>query len=559
MSIRYPKSADYQAAIQSPDLFLNDTVLRKGRALTDANNLPKVRSGGFAAVYFLEAESVTYAVKCFTRSTQNLEHRYRLITAWLAEHPLPWFVAFEFQPQGIYVNQAWWPLVKMDALDSPVITSWISSHLNSRDLFQLRKNFQSMILDLEAQQIAHGDLQHGNILTGPQGQLSLIDYDGMFIPGMPAEYQSEVGHKNFQHPARKASDFNSGLDRFSALVIDLSLEALSLDPNLWENYHDGENLLFNMYDYRDPHNSRVLREIARLPGLEPKVRDLIRICSLPLSQTPAFSAWVAGSYSLPEENKTMETPALPTRTRSQYPVLSGDYKHIILSYEGEIVTVFGLIRTVHRGNTKYGKPYYFLNFGDWRQGDCYIIIWSEGLEYLAAQGIRPESFEGRWISFTALVEEYQGKPNLVFYPDQGARINLLQSEDKKRLQKEMLDWEEYSPDISVLSSDTGQPAPRPSSNREVLARIHAQATAPAPRPAPAAGGNCWIAGVVYQDPLHPRVLALRRYRDSVLASSSWGRLVISLYRSSAPRFSIFLSRHPRLCRILRRLLDYFSG
>ncbi len=97
-----------------------------------------------------------------------------------------------------------------------------------------------------------GDLQHGNVMISRSGDPILIDYDGMYVPGMPYQASNEVGHPNFQHPERSGSFFNEKIDRFSSIVLYLSLHCLASEPSLWKKYHTGENLLFSRKDYQDP-------------------------------------------------------------------------------------------------------------------------------------------------------------------------------------------------------------------------------------------------------------------------------------------------------------------
>jgi hypothetical protein len=59
------------------------------------------------------------------------------------------------------------------------------------------------------------------------------------------------------------------------------------------------------------------------------------------------------------------------------------------------------IGTAQRGKGR-GRPYVFLNFGDWRGDSVRITIWSEGLASLATPP--DNSWEGKWISVTGLVE-----------------------------------------------------------------------------------------------------------------------------------------------------------
>jgi len=79
--------------------------------------------------------------------------------------------------------------------------------------------------------IAHGDLQHGNIIMCNH-ELRLVDYDGMYVPAMKNFMASELGHPNYQHPARAPHHFGPYLDNFSAWVIYASIKALQVDPLL---------------------------------------------------------------------------------------------------------------------------------------------------------------------------------------------------------------------------------------------------------------------------------------------------------------------------------------
>ena len=115
--------------------------------------------------------------------------------------------------------------------------------------------------------LAHGDLQHGNILV-ENGELRLIDYDAMFIPGMSGR-SHEVGHRNFQHPKRSESDFDGRLDHFSAWVIALSLRALVIEPKLWSEVQGGdEGLLFRKEDFLKPDSSKVFAALSKLGDKE---------------------------------------------------------------------------------------------------------------------------------------------------------------------------------------------------------------------------------------------------------------------------------------------------
>ena len=44
--------------------------------------------------------------------------------------------------------------------------------------------FCKMAAWLRSQLFAHGDIKPDNIIVRPDGSLSLVDYDGMFVPSM---------------------------------------------------------------------------------------------------------------------------------------------------------------------------------------------------------------------------------------------------------------------------------------------------------------------------------------------------------------------------------------
>src|SRR5436305_8445438 len=112
--------------------------------------------------------------------------------------------------------------------------------------------FAELVGELRAAGIAHGDLQHGNILVAPGGDLRLTDYDGMYVPALSGLESNELGHRNYQHPGRRRSEFGPHLDDFSSWVIYASLTALSIDPVLWGRLDGGDEcLLIRSRDLRD--------------------------------------------------------------------------------------------------------------------------------------------------------------------------------------------------------------------------------------------------------------------------------------------------------------------
>ena len=231
--------------------------------------MPKPISGAFASVFTIEGiNGRRWAVKCFTRFVADQAIRYQQISEALRTVSKPWRVEFEYLPIGVLSQGRWFPALKMEWIDATGLMSFIENHLWQPDkLSDLALKFAQMVEDLSLLGIAHGDLQHGNLLVTSSGELKLIDYDGMFVPSLAQMGACEKGHENYQSPSRTMNTWGPDLDNFSTWIIYASLVALTIDPTLWTLLHDqgDEALLFNHADFADQHNSRALQTLAQNP------------------------------------------------------------------------------------------------------------------------------------------------------------------------------------------------------------------------------------------------------------------------------------------------------
>ena len=115
-----------------------------------------------------------------------------------------------------------------------------------------------------SQEFAHGDLKPDNIIVREDGQLVLVDYDGMFVPAMKGQKSRELGSVDYRHPLRKEDVFNSSIDDFSIASIALSLKAISLKPELLNEFGAADRLLFSAKDYQNIGDSECLKAIQSL-------------------------------------------------------------------------------------------------------------------------------------------------------------------------------------------------------------------------------------------------------------------------------------------------------
>ncbi|MFF4691363.1 hypothetical protein [Streptomyces sp. NPDC001307] len=261
---KFPTGANYAEALQHPELCFRDPDLQHGTVQQSPVLGPKAISGNFASVFSVTApDGERYALKCFTRDTSAIGARYTAISTALraldtGSLSQPWPVRFEFLEQGVLALGDWFPVVRMAWVQGTDLMSWIDHHRHdSAAVHALADRFLAMVGDLEDHGIAHGDLQHGNILVADDSTLRLVDYDGMYVPALKGEAATENGHRNYQSPQRGAADFGPAMDRFSAWLIHLSLLAVATDSSLWTQLHDsqGEYLILSEPDFKDPATS----------------------------------------------------------------------------------------------------------------------------------------------------------------------------------------------------------------------------------------------------------------------------------------------------------------
>lgn len=277
----WPTMTDYQEAIQSPNLAFLDPDLRTGSVVTNALGLPRPITGGFASVYELHTSSGRWAVRCFLRDFSDQQTRYNLIASHLQNHRLPYLVQFEYLRSGIRVQGSLFPILKMQWIEGKPLNKYIEEHLtNASELEMIEKRWGHVLGELKKARIGHGDLQHGNVLALPSGELRLIDYDGMWVPALDGMGSHEVGHSAYQNPKRTERDFHEQVDTFAGTVITLAIRALRRNPALWDSFNNDDNILFTRQDFLDSSQSALFASLIGLQDAEVTVmaKELIRQC-----------------------------------------------------------------------------------------------------------------------------------------------------------------------------------------------------------------------------------------------------------------------------------------
>ena len=270
----WPSRADYTQAVRDyPDRSLKDTKLEGGKPRRAKDNFLASYEGGWSIVFPIEKASKTFALRCWIKDVVDAEIRYQKISAHLAQENLPYFVDFEYVPEGIWVRGTKYPITRMEWANGLPLRAFIAQNLQEADVFRtVATEFQKMVAALHVHDISHGDLQDGNILlnrNGAQVDIKLIDYDSVFVPALRGYPDSGiVGLPEYQHPQRIAGGGQTGekVDYFSELVIYLSFLSLAEKPELWNRFKDstGDGLLFSAADFKNPDTSGVFGELGKL-------------------------------------------------------------------------------------------------------------------------------------------------------------------------------------------------------------------------------------------------------------------------------------------------------
>jgi hypothetical protein len=453
--MRFPHPTDYQQAIQTPGLVFQEPELKKSQVKTDPMGMPIVSSGGFALTYCLKSPGgQQWAVRCFHKDVSDRQRRYEAITRFLQSHSSPIFMPVSYISDGILVNGQRYPIIKMPWIEGQTLSRFIEGNItaNPSVIKSLPGQFKQLVEALEGMAVAHGDLQHGNIMVS-RGRLVLVDYDGLYVPALKGWPSAETGHVNYQHPARQ-NEFGPILDRFASIVIYLALETLVKRPELWQKYSTGENLLFNQKDFHSPDSSPLLRELETISSLAPLAQSFRVICKYSLDRVPRLDDFLRGQ--LPTGAPQVSAPMA---YRSQYPVIAATNLEGLWTKIGQRVTVVGCITNYRRRQTSSNLPYVFLNFGDWQIGCLTLVIWHETLQLFEMQRKNPINYKNKWVSVTGLLVEYasRGKtkrPQIII--EMPSEIEILYGDEREAEQRLLAQMGNPSvlPTLSSLMTNT---------------------------------------------------------------------------------------------------------
>ena len=282
--MQYPLISEYVDAIRSAEDNLDK--LRDLRPVFDSNGTPIMSSGNFAVVFKMKDVRTgrMYAVKCFTREQEGREEAYRQIADELEFVQSSYLAKVRYYDHELFVDtnssdDSEFPVLLMDWVEGETLDRYVRRNINDTyALEMLAYNFSRLAMWLLPQPFAHGDLKPDNILVQDDGSLTLVDYDGMYVPAMQGQKSRELGSPDFRHPLRTDADFNEHIDDFPAISILLSLRLIAADPSLLDSYGASDRLLFAESDYRDLSSCALLKNV--FPSHDVDINTLVSLFTI---------------------------------------------------------------------------------------------------------------------------------------------------------------------------------------------------------------------------------------------------------------------------------------
>ncbi len=278
----WPEPDEYKEALLNRATTCSDHEIQQGNLFqTPTGALRRLNKGG--SPYVLVYRVDNRVVRLFTSDIDNdtspppdIDQRYQAITAWQRRmeargQALPYLVSHHWIKPGLMIQQKSYPFLKVDFVDGGQKLGdflW-KNHQHQPSLRLLAEKWLQMMRELEQARVAHGDLDLSNVLVQgryPGLKLFLVDFDGMYVPDLAGAglAVAERGHLHFQYPPRA---FGPTMDRFSSLVIYLSLCALAQQPTLWDTLHATESqTLLGAGDFQRLGQSAAFAKLKRETG-----------------------------------------------------------------------------------------------------------------------------------------------------------------------------------------------------------------------------------------------------------------------------------------------------
>lgn len=235
-------------------------------------------AGGESVIFKVLMDGSAFALKCYATTKQDLKERYEQLAIWSRTSDV--IPSMTYLEDELFIIDNYGVQKSIDVL----LYRWVEGvtlleaiersveFYDSANLLKLCRNFTLLARQLVALPVAHGDLKPQNILVGDDGNMCLVDYDMAFWNEMPC--RERVCTQWYQHPMAESWDEN-----YAIAVIVVSLFLLSLEPQLFYQYHNGENIIIDTQ--KATHGGVFNKEIDALLAPYPTYKSLFEIVAAP--------------------------------------------------------------------------------------------------------------------------------------------------------------------------------------------------------------------------------------------------------------------------------------
>lgn len=320
-----PLIPDIRISVQNQEKLILDPVVKRGQFQRCKNGQLLLYAGGFTAVFPVIIDGEKWAFRCWHVPITDACKRLKHVSEFILQNMPLYLVPLQYTQQGILVNGEIFPTTRMKWIEGVNLKKFLCDNVkNKQVLLGVASSFLALVEDMHRFGIAHGDLQHGNILITENNQIYLVDYDSMYVPSMGNEYVDEiVGKEDYQHPNRKNNRVsNNKIDYFSELIIYISVLGLAEIPELADKYKlaDTEYLLFSADDFKNLRASRIYRDLkaSDVPILSCLLDILESYLSLtdineisPFNEDPTFKK-ILSQYFKSDEERWLEAKDIDT-------------------------------------------------------------------------------------------------------------------------------------------------------------------------------------------------------------------------------------------------------
>jgi len=273
----YPSSEDYTYALEKP-AGKRHFKSGLGREMLDEVNAGSIirstgskylhcANGNFAFIYKCQTPGRLLALRCLRSAPpSDLAERCRQITEFRTRQGCKYLAECRYFDDALYVpigtQGQYYPVIAMEWVEGKTLLAAaeaLAKTRNRRALKNLADRWSTMIMEMTAHQVVHGDLQPDNIHVPPgDSSLVLLDYDTLVVPGFTEIKSPGLFSEGYVHPMYSRSGifrgFDPHMDDFGAIVILLSLRALAQSPEFFGRWTT-QNLLLSHHDLEYPDQS----------------------------------------------------------------------------------------------------------------------------------------------------------------------------------------------------------------------------------------------------------------------------------------------------------------